>query len=179
MRKLLPSSHYQSRPWKNGLGTTQEILVWPEGSGDQFDWRISIADLKVSGPFSLYPGIERLLVILEGQEVILTQNNMSTPLPLMTPFIFDGNIPTSAEVKAIGKDFNLMLRKGKASGKISVRSGLTEFRIQTRFAGVFSTEIFSVDEETFQMNDFFLISEEKERTITVDGPRYLFIEIDS
>ncbi len=180
MRKVLKSSHYTTRPWKNGLGTTQEIIVWPLDSADQFDWRISLADLKTSGPFSLYPGIDRILVLLEGQDVILTQNGSSTPLSLMTPFSFDGNLTTSAVVNAPGRDFNLMMRRGKTSGKVSVRTGHSQIKIQSKFAGVFSTQRFSVDGGEIDANDLFLVSDEKERTLSVDGHgTYLILEIDS
>ena len=113
MRKVLKSSHYAKKLWKNGLGTTQEIIAWPEGSGDQFTWRISLADLRDSGAFSLYPEMDRILVVLEGKEIGLSYSGKKLTLPLLTPYSFDGAVEMHADVKAIGRDFNLMLRKNK------------------------------------------------------------------
>lgn len=54
--------------WKNGGGVTREVAVHPPGSGlDAFDWRISIAEVRSSGLFSIFPGIERLMAVLNGR----------------------------------------------------------------------------------------------------------------
>ena len=42
-------------PWRNGGGTTSEIVVEP-GPGGRFHFRLSIADVEASGPFSGFPG---------------------------------------------------------------------------------------------------------------------------
>lgn len=179
MRKVMKSSLYERRPWKNGRGTTQEIIVWPEGAGDQFTWRISLADLKDSGAFSVYPEMNRILVVIEGKEIELTSDGNNLTLPLMTPHSFDGARETHSEVKAIGRDFNLMLRKGKATGKITVHSGRRTFQVTTRFFGVFSTETFQVDDDVINGNDFFLVSDENNKAIRVESrEKYLIIEIN-
>lgn len=54
-------------PWKNGGGRTAEILASPAGAGlDDFAWRISTAEVATSGPFSLFPGVQRCLTVIEG-----------------------------------------------------------------------------------------------------------------
>ena len=168
MRKVLSSSQYLRKPWKNGQGTTQEILVWPPSS-DSFIWRLSLADLKESGAFSLYPEYNRILVVIEVAPIGLDQSGSHYELPLMTPLAFDGGTPTYAHVKEPGRDFNLILRKEMASGQITAGSGTKEFKIHSDFFGVFNLEDDSLT----------LWEDEKGRTISVDGPsRYLIIEID-
>ncbi len=169
MRKVLTSSQYLKKPWKNGQGTTQEIMVWPPGSNDQFVWRMSIADLKESGAFSLYPEYNRILVLIEGASVGIDQSGVQSELPLLTPFAFDGGINIYAHVKVPGRDFNLMLRKGMASGSVNCESGKKDFGIHSDFFAVLNSE-----------DDSLTIWEnEKGKTITVDGPsRYLIIQID-
>jgi environmental stress-induced protein Ves len=55
-------------PWKNGLGVTTEIAIEPAGATlDHFDWRLSMARIDASGPFSSFPNIDRLLMVLDGE----------------------------------------------------------------------------------------------------------------
>lgn len=63
--RFFPQSAFVSMPWKNGGGSTREILRFPEGS-DDWHWRLSIADIAADGPFSAFPGYERALTLLEG-----------------------------------------------------------------------------------------------------------------
>lgn len=55
-------------PWKNGGGITRELVV--EG-GATFDWRLSAATIDSDGPFSDFPGVDRVLVLLRGNGVVL------------------------------------------------------------------------------------------------------------
>ena len=50
--------------WKNGAGWTSEIMKVPDA--DDWDWRLSIAEIETDAPFSAFPGIERELVLLSG-----------------------------------------------------------------------------------------------------------------
>ena len=69
---LFASTQLAASPWKNGGGTTQEIACWPPGAGlESFSWRISIARIARSGPFSAFPGIDRVITLLDGAGVRL------------------------------------------------------------------------------------------------------------
>lgn len=115
--RILRASDYKRMPWKNGGGETVEIAVSPEGAGlADFDWRVSMATVATDGPFSVFPGIDRTLSILEGagmtlfiegrEPVLLTQS--SDPLP------FAADAPTSATlVDGAITDLNVMTRQGK------------------------------------------------------------------
>ena len=53
-------------PWKNGYGSTTELAVEPPDAAlDRFDWRVSVAELRGSGPFSTFPGYDRIIVQLD------------------------------------------------------------------------------------------------------------------
>ncbi len=70
---VLKGSTYRRMPWKNGAGETVEIAVSPEGAAlFDFDWRISMATVATDGPFSIFPGIDRTLSILEGNGMSLS-----------------------------------------------------------------------------------------------------------
>ena len=52
-------------PWKNGGGITHEMMRAP-ATGDPFRWRVSIAQIDASGPFSNFTGYSRKMVLLRG-----------------------------------------------------------------------------------------------------------------
>ena len=51
-------------PWRNGRGTTREVVRVPDR--DDWDWRLSVATSAAAAPFSSYPGVERELLLLSG-----------------------------------------------------------------------------------------------------------------
>ncbi|CAN5161006.1 hypothetical protein BH10PSE7_BH10PSE7_09920 [soil metagenome] len=60
--------------WKNGAGSTTEIAAYPESSsvsGVPFQWRVSIADIATDGPFSLFPGYDRHIMVIAGKGMSL------------------------------------------------------------------------------------------------------------
>src|SRR5882757_2674975 len=67
---IMRESAYRAVPWKNGGGTTREILrVPPEPTA--FDWRLSLATIDSPGPFSAFEGYQRTLVLVRGRGVEL------------------------------------------------------------------------------------------------------------
>ena len=112
-----------ARPWKNGGGTTREIAVGPAGAGlETFDWRVSLADVDQPGPFSVFPGVDRLLVLTHGRGLILRGAHGARTLELpgdlaafsgddaLVGFLDDG--PT--------RDFNLFWRRDWGKGTVRV-----------------------------------------------------------
>lgn len=103
-------------PWKNGGGTTLELLCSPPGATlADFDWRVSIATVAASGPFSRFPGIDRTIVLLSGEGMHLRSADGSIDHPLIEPgipFSFPGEAPVEASlVGGVSRDFNLMTRR--------------------------------------------------------------------
>ena len=116
--RLLRASDYREMTWKNGGGTTTEIAVSPAGAGlDAFDWRVSMARVESGGPFSLFPGIDRTLAIVEGDGIKLTIGG-AIPVGLdagSQPLAFAADIPTHAILTGGPvSDLNVMTRRGKA-----------------------------------------------------------------
>jgi hypothetical protein len=101
-------------PWKNGGGTTLELMVDPPGATLEtgFRWRISSAEVAGSGPFSAFPGLERWLLLLEGAGFDLdfgTFGRVGLSEPLMV-IQFPGDWPAVATlVDGPCTDFNLMV----------------------------------------------------------------------
>ncbi len=112
------------QPWKNGLGTTREIAIHPSGaSGDDFLWRVSIAEVDSAAPFSSFPGIDRQIALLDGNGFTMTLDDdrvhaLTTPY---APFAFPGEAKVAVTL-ADGptRDFNLMVRRAQARGDVKV-----------------------------------------------------------
>lgn len=62
--RLVAPSQWVAAPWRNGGGVTHEIAR--EGPPDAFSWRVSVADVAQAGPFSAFPGVDRVIALLEG-----------------------------------------------------------------------------------------------------------------
>lgn len=105
-------------PWKNGGGETTEIAASPAGATmDDFDWRVSMATVAQGGPFSLFPGVDRTLSVLEGEGITLTIAERA-PITLVAgspPFSFPADVATDATLVAgTITDLNVMTRRGTA-----------------------------------------------------------------
>ena len=114
---ILTASSYRRMPWKNGGGETVEIAISPEGAAlSEFDWRISTATVATDGPFSIFPGIDRTLSILDGEGMSLEIDG-SAPVFLTqasAPLAFPADLPVSATLKSGPiTDLNVMTRRGK------------------------------------------------------------------
>jgi environmental stress-induced protein Ves len=168
----LPRSSYTIKPWKNGLGTTEEVYVYPPGNED-FLFRVSLATLSTSGPFSLFPGIDRSLILLEGKPVRL--NDLL--VPLLAPVSFPGEEKIEATVEAQGRDLNLMCRREKVSGKIETLSGDAAFPQDAVFCVIFSLSD-SVTVGAVELRKFdSCVLDNSDRRIAIRGGNYLRILI--
>lgn len=103
--------------WKNGAGTTREVARGPEGASlDDFDWRISLAEIERDGPFSVFPGIERCIVLLQGtgMDLLGEAGKVEQALHRLVPWTFDGERVLSARLRGGPcSDFNVMTRRGR------------------------------------------------------------------
>jgi environmental stress-induced protein Ves len=139
--QVLRSSEYRRMPWKNGAGETIEVAVSPASAGlVDFEWRISMASVPTSGPFSIFPGVDRTLSILEGDGLQL-QIHGTPPMELTrtsAPFSFPADVPVYASV--IGTpvtDLNVMTRRATHAHVVRRLSVDTTLRLTTR-ADVFA-----------------------------------------
>jgi uncharacterized protein len=110
-------------PWKNGGGTTREIASWPPGAGlDNFDWRVSIATIAASGPFSQFPGVDRTIMLLDGDGVLLQGDGLHHRLDHRhQPFAFRGEAALACSLLGgASSDFNVMSRRSVCKADVVV-----------------------------------------------------------
>jgi len=122
-RDTLPAT-----PWKNGGGTTQEIVCWPPGAAlDDFGWRVSIATIAAAGPFSQFAGIDRSIMLLDGDGVRLRSDDGRIDHCLDAPhrpFAFSGDAAIDcALLGGASSDFNVMARRGQWRAELRVIDG--------------------------------------------------------
>lgn len=126
--RQLPVASLAPMPWKNGGGVTREIAAYPAGSGlNDFAWRISLADVEQDGAFSVFAGVQRSIVLLDGEGMRLRWDDGARhDLQRYQPFSFAGEDALyCALFDGATRDFNLMLRRGRVQGRL-VRQDLAQ-----------------------------------------------------
>lgn len=113
----------RATPWKNGGGTTREIVCWPQGASfDNFEWRVSVASIGMPGPFSAFPGVDRQIMLLDGDGVHLHGEGIDHRLDVpFQPFAFSGDVPLDCTMLGVAStDFNVMARRRCAQAELRV-----------------------------------------------------------
>ena len=125
------------QPWRNGGGTTRELLCWPDATS--WSARVSLADVASDGPFSAYPGISRWFAVIEGAGVMLRFGRVTHWLEMEEePFRFDGAAaPACQLIDGPTRDLNLMLRDGQGL-MCDVAPGVN-WRARFSLRGLFTT----------------------------------------
>lgn len=115
MARLIAFADLIPAPWKNGGGSTTELVVFPPGAGfEDFTWRVSLASIAASGPFSRFEGVDRSLALVEGEKLALTVDGEKLTLePADAPLRFTGEAQVAARVDGVTTDFNVMTRRGR------------------------------------------------------------------
>lgn len=110
--------------WRNGGGETREIVSQPAGA--DFNWRASIATIAQSGPFSLFPGIDRSITLLAGDGVRLFSEGLidHSLARIGEPFAFPGDVALHATLRGgASQDFNIMVRRGRWAANVQRLAG--------------------------------------------------------
>jgi uncharacterized protein len=111
--KIIRRSSFAATPWKNGGGITHEAIRVPP-TGDAFLWRVSVAQIDSSGPFSDFAGYDRKMVLLRGRGIALQfGGGKQCALRSVGDFVeFDGAMATHCELlDGPCEDLNLMVSK--------------------------------------------------------------------
>lgn len=96
MFRIMNANEFQTNPWKNGGGVTHEIAR--NAVGDAWDWRISIAEVGSDGPFSLFPGMTRILTVIDGMGIDLLSAQGALEARPSRPVQFSGDFDVTAKL---------------------------------------------------------------------------------
>lgn len=118
--QLYSPDNYRAMPWKNGAGTTLEIVQERSGRDGEYDWRLSIAQVTADGPFSEFSGFRRIITVLQGDGMVLEVDGVdSNALRAFEPFSFDGAARVNCRLLSSAiEDFNLIYRQDRIQASL-------------------------------------------------------------
>jgi environmental stress-induced protein Ves len=111
--RIIRKSSFTPSPWKNGGGVTHEAIRVP-ASCDPFRWRVSVAHIDASGPFSDFAAYNRKMVLLQGAglELRFADGVRKALCKVGDLAEFDGGLAAYCELKqGPCADLNLMVSK--------------------------------------------------------------------
>jgi len=114
--QIIRKASFTPRPWKNGGGITHEVIRVPS-DGEDFIWRVSVAQIDSSGPFSDFSGYNRKMVLLKGAGALLEfADGRQRALRRVGDLAeFDGALATHCKLfDGPCVDLNLMVAKSQA-----------------------------------------------------------------
>jgi len=120
--RLLTAADFRRLPWRNGRGTTLELVRRDDAAGALL-WRLSVADVVEPGPFSPLPGIDRVITLIDGDGFDLDFGGARPPVSLrpFEPLAFSGDWSTAAiAVRGPSRDFNVMTARGRISAEVEM-----------------------------------------------------------
>ena len=130
--ELIRLAQCPSMAWRNGGGSMRLLATHPiEGGAQDFDWRISVAEVVQDSPFSEFPGYDRCIALLHGNGMVLTspENGFNHRLdkPLQ-PFYFPGEARIQAQL-IDGPMDNLSVLARRGHHHITLASLATPIRL--------------------------------------------------
>jgi hypothetical protein len=121
---VINAEQFRAMPWRNGGGVTREVMIEPPDASAEsgFIWRLSVAEVNADGPFSMFPGVDRSMVVLDGDGLILEfpmgRREQVEPLGV---FRFPGEVPCSGKlIDRPVRDINAMTARLKARHAVRV-----------------------------------------------------------
>ena len=125
--EIIRYAELKAHPWRNGGGVTRELASHSaaapaqDAPGADWDWRVSIADVSKAGDFSAYPGMDRVLTVVEGELLLLSVDGAEHPLEKYRPFRFSGDAAASGALPTGDiRDLNVITRTGVFKGYTSI-----------------------------------------------------------
>jgi environmental stress-induced protein Ves len=174
---LVPQSSYKRMRWKNGAGWTTEIALESSDDGS-FTWRVSIAEVDADCDFSLFPGIDRTLLVLSGGAIALEFD--SGPVhelrPLQNPLVFPGEAVIRARLlDGPTCDFNVMTRRTLCSHTLELRRPRTSVRLTRTWQQCFLVHVLDGATCGASAGDSFIVPEGPEKTFELADDATLLV----
>ena len=135
---------YDRMPWRNGRGFTLEIGREP-ATGEDFAWRLSLADIERDGGFSAYPGYRRALVLVAGTRLELRFRGHGDRVldPKRRGTRFEGDWETYCAIpQGRCTDLSLIVRGGPAARPSSVVRAPRLLRLESAARLVLAADLY-------------------------------------
>lgn len=145
--EIIRYAELKAQPWRNGGGVSREVASRPTSGaasaaagtaqGAAWDWRVSIAEVSKAGAFSAFPGMDRVLTVIEGELLLLSVDGAEHPLEKYRPFRFSGEAASAGALPTGDiRDLNVFTRTGSFKGYTSIIE-LSKKRAHPVFGGQF------------------------------------------
>ena len=112
-------------PRPGEVGVAREWIVWPPRRADDvsndFDVRISTVELAAAGPLATLEGYDRMLVVTEGEGLILSHAAEAPRANVrrLESYSFQGDWPSEIELnRGVVTVFNVTTRRGQAEAHV-------------------------------------------------------------
>jgi environmental stress-induced protein Ves len=122
--EIIRFADLKPQPWRNGGGVTRQLASHPKAASAQdgsWDWRVSIADVSKAGDYSPFPGMERVLTVIDGELLLLSVDGAEHPLEKYRAFRFPGGAAAHASLPTGNiRNLNVITRSGSFKGFTSI-----------------------------------------------------------
>ena len=115
----------RTEPWANGAGVTHPLA---RGNARE-SWRVSIAEIAASSPFSRLPGIHRQFVCLGPAPIVLSVDDRPRDVAVGDITTFSGDSNVRCQVDQPSLALNVMSRIGTPAPNvqlIELQAGVSE-----------------------------------------------------
>jgi uncharacterized protein len=129
--------------WRNGGGTTRELLALNQPGSNDWAYRISVAEVNAAGPFSHFEHTQRHFCVLSGQGVdLLIDGAQHRVTKHSNALSFSGEAKVNCTlIDGPTSDLNFMVRTSTESqmlsGMIALKSGIPWVLSGIRSSGIF------------------------------------------
>jgi uncharacterized protein len=126
-----------AQPWRNGGGSTRELLAWP--AAQRWQLRVSLASIEQDGAFSVFDGVQRWFAVVDGAGVALAlPGGAAMQKPGDAPLSFDGAAaPMCQLLDGPTSDLNLMVKQGSGVALMRLAQPGDEGAGPARWRGIF------------------------------------------
>lgn len=145
--EIIRKNQYKTSEWPGGR--TTELYIYPKDSqyrSRNFKWRLSSAKVEAEqSTFTLLPGINRLIMVIEGELFLNHEGHHNSLLKEFEQDSFSGDWTTTSRGRVT--DFNLMMAQG-CKGKLDAIS-INKGEFKDILLNNLQTEEFSKRTEAF------------------------------
>jgi environmental stress-induced protein Ves len=135
MFQLIRQSQFFEGRWRNGMGVSWEIAALRADRASEFSWRLAKARIDGDVPFSIYPGMDRVFMQLEGQGLDLqfADGRVIEVHESFVPHSFSCDVPLNCKLlQGPCMDLNLFTARGTFRADVSVieLDGLKDIQVK-------------------------------------------------
>ncbi len=116
---VMRSADLSRQLWRNGHGVTRQL--WPAESPDRgVLWRLSLAEILGSARFSVFPGIDRQLLLAQGDRLVLLVNGVRRVVTQgdVASFAGEAHVEVLESPSTTVQVLNLMTRRASLRGDL-------------------------------------------------------------